>query len=290
MSTALPWPQATSALRICAVPALLLSLVVLTGCQSTRTNAPAVAQQPDQAVVWHELLTPDAELSRRFLTEVMGWNLTTPKGGYSPIYDDQARLVGGMIDTEAMGWSLSRGGWLLSVQTPDIEAALQRVRDQGGVVLQEPVLLHDRGRIALVQDPQGAVMEVVELMRVPDPEPMSPNLWTWHELITDNPASAATWYATVFGLQRASLPGGRQQLLKNGQAIATISVNPFEEKRNQWIPVVGVENLDDTLDSVSSWGGRVALRHRSETTGARLALIQDPSGAAMLLQEQEKTP
>ncbi|GAB3093688.1 VOC family protein [Pseudomaricurvus hydrocarbonicus] len=233
------------------------------------------------------MLSPDVETSGKFMANVLGWNVSTTEY-YTSIYDNDGRLVGGMVDTLAMEWGLKSGGWLMSMQSPDLDVTLALVSENGGKVLLPPRAYPNRGLSALVQDPQGAVFEVLQLSAADDAEPVDDGVWIWHELITTSPQASAAWYAKVFQLEVESMDGGRQLLKKGSLKLATISSNPFEDQRNQWIPVVATGDFETTVGRVSEWGGRVAVILDPPVSSGRLALIQDPTGAAMLLQEQEQ--
>ncbi|RDV25516.1 VOC family protein [Alteromonas aestuariivivens] len=264
-------------------------IILMAGCQSVDFTVPAIQSSPGEPVVWHDLLSPQAQRSSDFLTQVLGWQVsqTSP---YATLRDANGTLVGGMFDSAEMGWPLNSGGWLLSLQSIDLEATLKRITDNGGTIIKPPREYPDRGMSALVQDPQGAVFEVLEVVSSDASQSVNNQMWTWHELVTSNPLLTASWYAKVFELQTSSMDGNRHMLSKNGEPLATVSTNPFDDTPNQWIPVVSVADFETTLQKVLEWGGRLTVRPNPDFANGNLALIQDPSGAAMLLQNQETLP
>lgn len=265
---------------------LAIALGMVAGCQQIQISAPAIQVPEQQTIVWHDLLSPNAQSSNAFMSNALGWKLS-PNSPYSLIRDDSGSLIGGLIDTSELGLDVQTGGWLLSIQTEDLQSAVGRVQDAGGTVLRAIQSYPDRGSSAIVQDPQGVVFELVQLNRSPNAEQTNQDLWIWHELITNNPQESAEWYASVFQLQYLDMEDDRKLLMQGDIKIATISENPFEQARNQWIPVVSVSDMNDTLLKVTSWGGSIALAPNSNFGNGQLALIQDPSGAAMLLQQKE---
>lgn len=268
------------------IPFILLWLAVLAGCQTPGLQAPAINVPADQAVVWHDLLSPDTAKSKDFMRNVLGWQLEDA-GAYTLIRNQHGTLLGGMIDTQAMDWPMTSGGWLISLQTPDLATALERIRQQDGKVLQPERPFPGRGPSALIQDPEGAVFELVQLAASEDAETTDDRTWVWHELITRNSDTTASWYADTFDLTSSDMKSGRQILQKGDRKIATVSKNPFQDVRNQWIPVVAVSDFTKTLPKVVHWGGRIAVAPTPEIANGQLALIQDPTGAALILQEQE---
>lgn len=269
---------------------LIMSVIFLAACKSVMYKVPPVAASSNQVVVWHDLLSPDALRSRQFMEGVLGWKTKTGNT-YSTLYGRRGQVVGGIFDTQAMDWNLRAGGWLLSMSTSDLDATLKKILDKGGRLLQPAQDIPDRGHSALVADPQGAVFNLVELSPSQESgESVDSDTWIWYELITAQPAVAAAWYANVFQLEVVDLDGGRKLLKKDGVDIATVSVNSFEDSRNQWLAVVAVNDFENTVVNVSREGGRVALVLPSPAGNGKLALVQDPTGAALILQEQEVSP
>lgn len=278
--------------RVCLYLAVLtvLSSSLLLGCQSTSHKVPSISAKKGEAFVWHDLLSPNVSQSRQFMNKVLGWQASSG-GAYKTLHGKSGQVIGGVFDTQAMNWSLESGGWLLSLGTPNLDETLERIRQQGGQILQGVQYIPERGRSALVADPQGAVFNIVELSTdVHNAVPVDNETWIWHDLITAQPTVAAAWYASIFQLEVVDLNGGRKLLKKDNVEVATVSVNNFEDSKNQWLPVVGVNDFENTVVKVSQEGGRVALVLPSPAGNGKLALVQDPTGAALILQEQEVSP
>jgi predicted enzyme related to lactoylglutathione lyase len=113
------------------------------------------------ALCWNELGSPDIEGSAQFYGDLLGWT-TTPMEDSDPPY---------LVISTADGHS--NGGirapmppeappfWLVYFATDDIEATAGRVSELGGNILAPPM---DIGiaKIAVVQDPQGAVFALYD--------------------------------------------------------------------------------------------------------------------------------
>ncbi len=108
------------------------------------------------ALCWNELGTPDLGGSARFYRELFGWTTAPMEGTDSPY----------LVITSAAG--TSNGGirppappgsppfWLVYFATADLQASLAKVAELGGTVLAGDLSVGP-GRIAIVEDPQGAV-------------------------------------------------------------------------------------------------------------------------------------
>jgi predicted enzyme related to lactoylglutathione lyase len=107
-------------------------------------------------MVWNELATPDLGRAGGFYRDLLGWEAEPDATGYATIRRGDA-INGGMRpvqDGEAPNW-------LIYFTVPSVDEAAQRVRDSGGKVLIEPVG-STVGRIAVIQDPQGAKLALYE--------------------------------------------------------------------------------------------------------------------------------
>jgi uncharacterized protein len=108
------------------------------------------------ALSWNELGSPDLEGSARFYGDLLGWTTTAVEGADPPylvVSTADGRTNGGIRPPAPPG---TPPFWLVYFATADIEASVTRTGELGGNVLLPPT---DIGiaRIAVIQDPQGAV-------------------------------------------------------------------------------------------------------------------------------------
>jgi predicted enzyme related to lactoylglutathione lyase len=110
------------------------------------------------ALSWNELATPDIEESTRFYCRLFGWS-TEAYGGldmpYVTVKNRDGQANGGIRKAA----STEPCYWLVYFGTDDLEASLARVRQLGGAALMQPIEM-PTGRLAAVQDPQGAVFSL----------------------------------------------------------------------------------------------------------------------------------
>lgn len=62
---------------------------------------------------------------------------------------------------------------------------------------------------------------------------------------------------------------------------------PGDQRRPQWTPYAAVGDLDEAADRVRALGGKI-LRERTHVPGGSLVVIEDPTGASLVLWETEK--
>ena len=120
-------------------------------------------------VSWNELTTGDAAAAAGFYTQLFGWKTEAcaPGGapGGGPPYtmfkqDGDAMGVGGMMQMPQPG---APAMWLPYFVVANADDALARAVGLGAKVCAPVMVIPMVGRIAIVQDPQGAVFGLHEL-------------------------------------------------------------------------------------------------------------------------------
>ena len=107
---------------------------------------------------WTELQTTDAEAAKSFYTKLFGWN-TEPFGegmDYTILMNGR-RGFGGIMKAPMPG---TPPRWISYVHVKDVDAILAKLKELGGKVCAPPFDIPGVGRIAMVQDPQGASFAV----------------------------------------------------------------------------------------------------------------------------------
>jgi predicted enzyme related to lactoylglutathione lyase/uncharacterized protein YndB with AHSA1/START domain len=112
---------------------------------------------PQGSFCWNELMTTDLEGASRFYSRLLGWQTADfPAGGMKyTLFKKGDRGVGGMLTVPAPGIPPH---WLAYVLVGDVDATAREAANLGGTVLKPPFDVPTVGRIAIVQDPQGAAV------------------------------------------------------------------------------------------------------------------------------------
>jgi predicted enzyme related to lactoylglutathione lyase len=154
--------------------------------------------------------------------------------------------------------------------------------------------LPDRGREAVLADPQGAVFAVLASSSGDPPDYLAePGDWIWSSLITRDPDTDAAFYQTLFGYEVYDLPGeaeaGAEHFMLASDGYSRASVNPLPETRPNmhphWLNYVRVDDAAATAANVVALGGRVLVEPRPDRQGGKIALVADPQGAPFGLLE-----
>lgn len=291
--------------RILACTAPLL----LSACASLQLSLPAITETPTGEhhagrIVWHDLLTDEPEAVRTFYATLFGWEFE-PVGldiglGDGPAYyliRHQGRLIAGMADLN----QIDTGGrdkerlsqWVALMSVPDVDAAAARVTAAGGRVLTPPTDVADRGRLALIEDNQGAFIALLETRDGDPPETDAPiGGFLWDELWASDVDAATDFYVAVTGASRGDYRIDAQRsyryLASDGEARAGILPRPDEELPPVWVSYLRVAEADAITAQVPALGGRVLLAPQPRDVGGEVAVITDPSGAGLALQTWEE--
>ena len=119
---------------------------------------------PPGTIAWADLTVPDAPKVRDFYAGVVGW---TPGEVSMGDYADYTMAPDG--GTPVAGVCHARGPnadlpaqWIVYVGVPDLDHSLAQATALGGSVVRAAQDMGSYGRFALVKDPAGAVMALVE--------------------------------------------------------------------------------------------------------------------------------
>jgi predicted enzyme related to lactoylglutathione lyase len=108
---------------------------------------------------WHELMTTDAPAAMTFYEQVFGWHQSQamdmgPVGTYY-IFNRPHGQIGGMMNKPPEMANVP-ANWQVYFRVPDVHAAAERVKANGGQIINGPMEVPDGDWIANAIDPQGA--------------------------------------------------------------------------------------------------------------------------------------
>jgi predicted enzyme related to lactoylglutathione lyase len=178
--------------------------------------------------------------------------------------------------------------WFGYLSVASVEKARRTVAQAGGRVLAAPQKMPKRGEQAVFADPEGAMFGVVK-SSAGDPEDFlaDPGDWIWIQLLSRDAKKAAEFYRAVGGYEVVENTAGNRLndyvLTSKGYARATIRTlqRDHPEVQPNWLPFVRVKNLGQTLTQAKQLGGRVLIEPKPERLEGKVAVIADPTGAAM---------
>lgn len=118
--------------------------------------------------------------------------------------------------------------------------------------------------------------------------------FVWRELVANNPASVAAFYADLFGWNATSVEMGQPEpytMLRHpglDEDVGGATAPAMEGVPPHWLDYISVDDVDASLATVAEHGG-TALTPAIDIPVGRFAVVKDPSGAVLAL-FTSKTP
>lgn len=255
---------------------------------------PASLEHHIGKVIWVDLVTPDLERAKLFYAGLFGWtfrDVHTGETNYAVALLD-GRPVGGLIHRPTPLGKTRQPAWLTFIAVPDVDIAKRIALENGGKVFFEPHSYPQRGRQAVLADPQGAVFAVLASSSGDPPDLLAPpGDWIWSSLIARDAGADAAFYQTLFGYEVFGLPSedGFEHLVlaTDGYARASANRSPVDaaNRHPHWLNFVRVIDTVKMTAKVVALGGRVLVEPRVDRHGGMVALVADPAGAPFGLLE-----
>jgi uncharacterized protein len=255
---------------------------------------PAVTAAPSRrtgTVVWVDLSTTDLDQSIHFYEPLFGWHYdeTESERGVYVIARVDAGEVGGMMaqprDDAAAGRPPS---WSVVVGDDHLETTLARTRELGGSVRQPTMSIPGGARIAVIADPTGAALALMQ----PPPSPHG-MAWgetgavSWVECLSRDPIAARGFYEELFGWKGEDGTGGYVVFVLDDERVGGLIGIPADvatEVPSNWLVYFGVIDAHATCARAGTHGGTV-LEPVHEIEDGRFAVLADPAGAVFAVFE-----
>jgi uncharacterized protein len=278
---------------------LIASVLSLSAC--TSINLPSVTDRPTNLslsgkIVWHDLISDTPEASERFYSELFGWEFESVGKAFG-LGDDinyslirhNGRLIGGMVNENKLQRREEISQWMTLMSVNDIDAAIVKLEAAGGLVFTPATELADRGWLAVVSDPQGAIFALVQT-NSGDPVDRTPRVgdFLWSEVWTNDVDAATNFYGDLASYDKETTildDDFTYRMLgsENRPRIGLVK-NPMPEMDPVWVSYIRVADPAPILERVEELGGTIILDTRERDVGGKVALITGPSGAGIALQ------
>ena len=242
---------------------------------------------------WVDLSSTDVDAAKAFYTGLFGWtteDIPTPMGpAYTMCRLDGATVAG--IGPQPPGMAGAPSAWSSYVMVDDADAICAAVPAAGGAVLMPAMDIMSQGRMAMVQDPSGAVCGIWQPRDHDGADVFNvPGALTWNELQSRDVEPAKAFYSEVFGWRwEDPMEGYSMAILdakegddkSNGGAMAMPPDVP-EQVPSYWAVYFLVEDCDASVARATDLGAGVIVEPMQMGPG-RFAGITDPTGAALFL-------
>lgn len=249
-------------------------------------------ETPDYApgtFCWVELGTTDSAGAKKFYTELFGWSFQDNPVGPEMIYTmlkQDGMDVGALYQqTSEMTAQGIPPNWLSYVSVSSADESAAKAKALGGKLMKEPFDVFTVGRMAVIQDPTGAVFALWQAGTHKGAGIHNvPNSFCWNELGTRDTAKAGDFYTGLFGWGKNVQQMGPMTYTSfmNGERPAGGMYQPTPEMGNvppHWLAYFAVNDTDATVKKAGELGATTIAPPMDIPGVGRFAIIQDPQGA-----------
>jgi hypothetical protein len=255
---------------------------------------PASGEHHPGKVIFLELVTPDIDAAKQFYGRLLGWTFRdiAAEGTVYAEASLEGRPVAGLVQRPLPPGQQHQPAWLGFFAVEDVDAAVKIALEHGAKLLFPAQSFPNRGREAVLADPQGAVFALLASSSGDPPDVLAaPGEWIWSSLIATDADADAAFYQALFGYEVFDLPAepGVQHLILASQDYARASANSRPPQAPDlppnWINYVRVGDASKTAAQAVALGGRVLVEPHLDRQGGKLAVVADPQGAPIGLLE-----
>jgi uncharacterized protein len=247
-----------------------------------------IAKHEPGSFSWAELATSDPAAAKKFYSSLFGWGVKDNPMGPSPedVYTllqiggkDVAALYRMMKEQAQQGVPPN---WMVYVTVENADESAKKAKSLGATVITEPFDVMDYGRMAVIQDPEGAIFSIWQPMKhIGVQRSGELNTMCWCELKTWDAAKAGKFYTGLFGWTLKTSDPSYHEIMRGGTPIGGIFPLAPEMKGvpAHWGIYFQVENCDGAVEKAASLGGKVCFPPTDVPNTGRFAALQDPQGA-----------
>ena len=244
---------------------------------------------------WAELHTNDQQGAKAFYGKVFGWtpvDLPIGPDQFYTMFQLEQRQVGAActLNQDQMEHGVVPH-WMLYVAVENADAAAAKAESLGARILAQPFDVFDAGRMAVVQDPTGAIFSIwqanksigIRLAGVP-------GTFCWADLATPDQPAAEVFYRSLFGweLTPGEVHTGYLHIIDQGEYIGGIPpADAFHGAPPHWLLYFLVAQLEPGLEQVTQGGGTIVVPATKVENVGRFAVVQDPQGTFFALFEHQ---
>ena len=240
---------------------------------------------------WADLTTPDQAAAKEFYSGLFGWSFTDMPVEEGVAYS-MASLDGATVAALAPQPEQQRQAgvppmWNSYVTVQSADETAERARELGAQVHAGPFDVFTSGRMAVIQDPQGAFFEIWQPKdHIGAGLVNAPGALCWNELTTPDVDGSSSFYGGLFGWSTSKLDmsGTEYWVISNdGRGNGGMMAPMADEQPTGWLVYFGCDDIDAALARVSEHGGGQIVGPTEITGGAKIAVARDPQGGVFAL-------
>jgi len=246
---------------------------------------------------WADLTTTDQPAAKAFYGGLFGWEAQDmPMGegmSYSMMHVDGKEVAAISQQPQMQRDAGVPPLWNSYVSVEDADAAVERAKGLGGTAHTQAFDVLQAGRMAVLQDPQGAYFMVWQpgehfgaaLVN-------APGALVWNELASPDLDAACAFYKSLFGWTVEPFESSPEPYLsiKNGDANnGGMRAPNAPGAPPHWLAYFGAEDIDAAIARVDELGGSM-IAGPIDIQIAKIAIAKDPQGAIFALYAGQLEP
>lgn len=233
---------------------------------------------------WAELSTSDGPGAKKFYTELLGLETVDNPMGEGMVYT-MLNLKGkpaAALYEDHSGKAPPHWGTYISVD--DLDGATNKAKELGATVLAGPFDVMEHGRMAVLQDPTGAVFCLWQAKNHIGYEVVfEPGAVCWNELYTRDVPAAGAFYSGLFGygIKKSNMPMPYTEFQMDGKSIAgMMEMMPhMEGVPPHWLIYFTVADCEAAVAKATGLGASTILPPMAVPDVGKIAILKDPQGA-----------
>ncbi len=230
---------------------------------------------------WVDLLTSDPKSAEKFYVSLFGWTTNPiPMAPGAPPY--VMLLKNGKDVSAMMEDKTTPPHWAPYVFVANIDDAAKEAETLGATILAEPFDVTDAGRMAVIQDPQGAALNLWQGKRhIGAGVTGEPGTMCWNELYTPDIEGSRKFYTALFGWKLKISPEYTEAHVGETATGGMMQMRPeMKGMPPNWMPYFAVDDVDSVVKKAEAGGGRVHNGPMDIPDTGRFAVMGDPQGAS----------
>jgi predicted enzyme related to lactoylglutathione lyase len=254
---------------------------------------PVIESYAPGTFCWADLGSPAAAAAKRFYTSLFGWTAEDRPMGPDAAYtmlNLEGRAVAALYQQDPAQPG-APPHWLSYISVGHVNDVARRAKELGGTVLLDPFDVLDVGRMAMVQDPTGAVVALWEPRgHAGAGIAGEPGSICWNELATTDVARAGAFYESLLGWGAETRPMGATSYTmfahegapRGGMMAIAPEWGPVSPN---WRVYFAVSDCEGQTALAQSLGGSVRVPPTDAPGVGRFSVLADPQGAVFAVIE-----
>jgi predicted enzyme related to lactoylglutathione lyase len=240
---------------------------------------------------WTDLSTTSTGEAKRFYSEILGWTYDEVPMGPGQTYSmakkggQEVGAIGGQSPDDKKRGAPPHWNNYVAVKSAAETAA--RAERLGGKLLAPAFDVMDAGRMAVLQDPQGAILSIWEPKNHQGAQLlMEPGSMCWNELLTRDLDAAGRFYGELFGWKTKTDDKMDYTLfmLDDQHVAGTMAIRPeWGPMAPGWMVYFEIADVDRAAAEAGRRGAKVLVPPKDIPSVGRFTTMMDPQGAAVSL-------